>query len=63
MTPRHAAYIGWTCARLREYLFPRASVRVIYDEESGEMTDRIRVILSDDTIEVIVPEPHEAWHL
>lgn len=57
MTPRHAAYIGWACARLRE------QTRVVYDEVSGEMTDRLRIILDDDTIEVIVPEPHEAWHL
>jgi hypothetical protein len=63
MTPRHAAYIGWTCARLRECMFPTGIVRVVYDEDSNEMTDHIRIIMNDDTIELAVPEPHEAWHL
>jgi hypothetical protein len=63
MTPRHSAYMGWVVARLREHIFPRGSVRVVYDEESGEFTDRLRIVMADDTIEVIVPEPHEAWHL
>ena len=60
MTPRHAAYLGWCIARLCEH---RLIARVVYDEVSGEMTDHVRIILNDDTIEVIIPEPHEAWHL
>jgi hypothetical protein len=59
MTPRHAAYMGWVTARLREH---RLQTRVVYDDD-GELTDRLRIILEDDTIEVIIPEPHEAWHL
>jgi hypothetical protein len=55
--------MGWVVARLREHIFPRGSVRVVYDEESGEFTDRLRIVMADDTIEVIIPEPHEAWHL
>jgi hypothetical protein len=58
MTPRHAAYMGWVVGALREY---RVTARVVLDD--GELTDRLRIILDDDTIEVIIPEPHEAWHL
>lgn len=57
MNPRHAAYMGWVTAQLEH----RLQTRVVY--EDGEPTNRLRIILDDDTIEVIVPEPHEAWRL
>jgi hypothetical protein len=57
LTGRHAFYVGWVVGTLtREHGVP---VRIVTDNDG--YTDRIRILLEVDAIELVVPPPPDTW--
>jgi hypothetical protein len=56
---RHALYVGWVAG-----IALRNGVAVeLVNDEHGNHTDRLRLVLDQTIIDVVVPPPPEDWSL